>query len=70
MRNGPNGPLRGCESAKAGDPHSAGPGAGVAALRAPLSALGSEAGGISDVCRVGAAERAVWPVGRAGTAAT
>eukprot|EP00969_Alexandrium_andersonii_P329161 14544535-Alexandrium_andersonii.AAC.1 len=37
--------------AKAGEPHSAGPGTGGAALR-----------------RLGTAERAVWPVGSAGTA--
>eukprot|EP00969_Alexandrium_andersonii_P098227 4336071-Alexandrium_andersonii.AAC.1 len=43
--SGPSSPLRGSESAKVGDPHSAGPSAGGAALRAAPLALGSAAGG-------------------------
>eukprot|EP00969_Alexandrium_andersonii_P241751 10676014-Alexandrium_andersonii.AAC.1 len=39
------GPLRSSESAKVGDPHSAGPDAGGAARSVAPLALGSEAGG-------------------------
>eukprot|EP00969_Alexandrium_andersonii_P213299 9419010-Alexandrium_andersonii.AAC.1 len=45
MPNGPNGPFCGSESVKVGDPHSTGPSAGGAALRAAPLALGSVAGG-------------------------
>eukprot|EP00969_Alexandrium_andersonii_P307186 13579173-Alexandrium_andersonii.AAC.1 len=43
-------------------PHSAGPSAGGAARSAVPLALGSAAGGVSDVRRFGAVERAVWPI--------
>eukprot|EP00969_Alexandrium_andersonii_P341341 15088330-Alexandrium_andersonii.AAC.1 len=41
---GPNGALRGSDSAKVGDPHTTGPEAGGAALRAAPPASGSEGG--------------------------
>eukprot|EP00969_Alexandrium_andersonii_P226170 9987347-Alexandrium_andersonii.AAC.1 len=44
--NGSNDPLCGSETAKVGDPHSAGPGAEGAALRAAPPASSSE-GGVS-----------------------
>eukprot|EP00969_Alexandrium_andersonii_P273874 12104860-Alexandrium_andersonii.AAC.1 len=43
MPNGPDGPLRGCESAKVGDPPAALPGARGAARRAVSPALSSAA---------------------------
>eukprot|EP00969_Alexandrium_andersonii_P340881 15067032-Alexandrium_andersonii.AAC.1 len=57
MPNGRDGPLRGSESAKAGAPPAALPGAGLGPVE-----LGSPA-----CARFGVAARAVWPVSRAGT---
>eukprot|EP00969_Alexandrium_andersonii_P182556 8066125-Alexandrium_andersonii.AAC.1 len=44
--NRPNNPLHDSESAKVGDPHSAGPDARSATLRATLPAPCSEGGGL------------------------
>eukprot|EP00969_Alexandrium_andersonii_P288158 12739388-Alexandrium_andersonii.AAC.1 len=60
--NGPTGPLRGSESAQIRSPRTADPSAGDAALRAQICNTQPPM-----FCRFRDAERAVWPVGRAGT---